>query len=116
MDPTGQSQDVDEEFENGFQENLRRAEEPTLGDLFREDPQDIVDEVSEESVHAPKVGEKRPRSNFLYCEEEAEPVPDLHAYFSEYELPNADVIRMCRSYANYLASQRRQRGPAKRLF
>lgn len=99
-DPTGQSQDV------GLIELFCDEESPAHS--FHESP-----------PRAPKkVAHKRPRMFSClndFGHDEAEGVPDLHDYFQQYNLNNADTIRICRSYANYLASQRRQRGPVRKL-
>jgi len=69
------------------------------------DEDDQYDDYYEESK---QFAGKRPR-RFLdlvdQAEEELAAYPDLHAYFSQFDIKPKDVIIMCRSYASYVASQ-----------
>ncbi len=66
------------------------------------------------SMETPKrlPGQKAPRAEWnqyapqgSYEEEDTLEQPDLHEYFSQWEIPDKQVILLCRSYASYLAAK-----------
>jgi len=68
------------------------------------DEDDQYDDYYEESK---AFAGKRPRYIDLVdaAEEEFPAYPDLHAYFSQFQIKPKDIVVMCRSYASYVASQ-----------
>lgn len=60
------------------------------------------------AAFAPRGG-KRPRMMYPHNQEDEDVLdqPDLAEYFQEWEIPDKDVILMCRAYASYLSAKKR---------
>lgn len=63
------------------------------------------------SAPAPGKGVKRPRNGPQHSavDSDSEEGPDLASWFDEFQTPFPERISLCRSYANYLAAQRKAR-------
>lgn len=73
--------------------------------------QPLSDDVEQDydTVHMPhplQRSQKRPMKRPLFQDEvDYDDQPDLHEYFSNWDISPKDIILMCRSYASYIAVQ-----------
>lgn len=51
--------------------------------------------------------QKRPLKRPYFEEEPDDDQPDLHEYFSNWDMAPKDIVLMCRSYASYVATQQK---------